>query len=195
MRPVEIQITSDFICPWCWIGHAHLKAAIKEVNLTGTAATIKYLPYELNPTMPKDGANRKEYRSAKFGSWARSQAMDADVTLAGKRAGLEFNYEHIEVTPNTRLAHRLMFFAQGKGDAANTEMLFEAVFAAYFSSGQDIGSADVLAKLAEGVGFTQGRFAPSWRRTMPSRRLSRPRCKPRLQVSVRFRRFASATCR
>ena len=92
MTPIEIQLTYDFICPWCWIGHEHLKAALKEANLM-TPATIKYVPYELNPTMRKAGVDRKAYRSAKFGSWAHSQSMDADVTLAGKRAGAEFNYD------------------------------------------------------------------------------------------------------
>jgi predicted DsbA family dithiol-disulfide isomerase len=152
MNPVEIQVTYDFICPWCWIGHEHLKAALKEADLAAPA-TIQYIPYELNPAMPKDGVNRKVYRSAKFGSWARSQAMDADVTLAGKRAGAQFNYDRVEITPNTRLAHRLMFLAQGKGDIDKTGSLFEAIFAAYFSEGQDIGTKDVLVKLAERAGF------------------------------------------
>lgn len=152
MNPVEIEITSDFICPWCWIGHEHLKAALKEANLP-TAPVIKYIPYELNPTMPRDGADRKEYRSAKFGSWPRSQAMDADVTLAGKRAGVEFNYDRVQVTPNTRLAHRLMFFAQRKGDAAKAAALFESVFAAYFSEGQNVGTEEALLKLAVAAGF------------------------------------------
>ncbi len=152
MNPVEIQVTYDFICPWCWIGHEQLKAAVGSAELD-VAPTVRYVPYELNPTMPKDGANRKVYRSAKFGSWARSQAMDADVTLAGRRAGIEFNYDRVEVTPNTRLAHRLMFFAEGKGDGGKTEALFEFIFSAYFSEGQDIGKADVLVALAAKAGF------------------------------------------
>lgn len=152
MKPVEIKVTYDFICPWCWIGHAHLKAALQEADLAAAPA-VKYLPYELNPAMPKDGMNRKAYRSTKFGSWARSQAMDADVTLAGKRAGVEFNYDRVQVTPNTRLAHQLMVLAQGKGDVAKTATLFEAIFSAYFSEGQDIGAAEVLVKLAERAGF------------------------------------------
>ena len=102
MNPLDIQVTYDFICPWCWIGHAHLKAALREANLA-VAPAIKYLPYELNPTMPKDGIDRKAYRSAKFGSWARSQAMDADVTLAGKRAGVEFNYDRVASRPTRGL--------------------------------------------------------------------------------------------
>lgn len=152
MTPIEIQITYDFICPWCWIGHEHLKAALKAADLAAPVV-IRYVPYELNPTMPKDGVNRKAYRSAKFGTWARSQVMDADVTLAGQRAGVAFNYDRVAITPNTGLAHRLMFFAQGKGAVDKTASLFEAIFAAYFSEGQDIGAVDVLVKLAERTGF------------------------------------------
>lgn len=151
MQSVEIQITYDFICPWCWIGHRHLQAALAQ--MPGTAVAIRYVPYELNPGMPKEGADRKAYRSAKFGSWARSQAMDADVTLAGQRAGAEFHYDRVAITPSTRLAHRLMVFAASQSDAAKTEALFEEVFRAYFSEGQDIGKAEVLAKLAGQVGF------------------------------------------
>lgn len=152
MKSVEIQITYDFICPWCWIGHAHLKDALTQANLAAEL-NVKYLPYELNPGMPKDGMNRKAYRSAKFGSWTRSQAMDADVTLAGQRAGVAFHYDRVEVTPNTRLAHRLMFFAQQQADMAKTETLFSSVFEAYFSEGRDIGSANVLVALAQDAGF------------------------------------------
>ena len=152
MKPLAIQITYDFICPWCWIGHRHLKIALAQAG-ADTAAAVQYLPYELNPYMPKEGADRKAYRSAKFGSWARSQAMDADVTQAGKSAGVEFHYDRVSITPNTRQAHRLMFFAASKGDASGTEALFEAIFHAYFSEGLDIGKADVLVELASQAGF------------------------------------------
>lgn len=152
MQSAEIQITYDFICPWCWIGHSHLKAALTR-RPSGTTAVIQYVPYELNPDMPEGGTDRKAYRSAKFGSWARSQAMDADVTLAGKRAGLDFHYDRVAVTPNTRQAHRLMFFAAAKGDAQKTEMLFDSVFKAYFSEGKDIGNSEVLVVLASQAGF------------------------------------------
>ncbi|VVD90165.1 DSBA oxidoreductase [Pandoraea horticolens] len=151
MPSVEIQITYDFICPWCWIGRRHLQAALAQ--MPDTAFSIRYVPYELNPGMPKEGADRKAYRSAKFGSWARSQAMDADVTLAGRSVGAAFHYDRVTITPNTRLAHRLMIYAARRGDAAKTEALFESVFHAYFSEGQDIGKAEVLAALAGQVGF------------------------------------------
>ena len=151
MKTLDILVTSDFICPWCWIGHRHLKSALAEVG--PPAATIRYLPYELNPTLPTQGVDRKAYRSAKFGSWARSQAMDSEVTLAGKRAGLTFHYDRVTRTPNTRLAHRLMHFAQARDPGPSSDALFEAIFSAYFSEGRDIGAAEVLATLAVQAGF------------------------------------------
>jgi predicted DsbA family dithiol-disulfide isomerase len=151
MNPLEILVTSDFICPWCWIGHRHLKAALAEVDVPG--ATFRYLPYELNPTLPVQGVDRKAYRSAKFGSWARSQAMDAQVTLAAQRAGLTFHYDRVSLTPNTRLAHRPMHFAQARDPGPRSEALFEAIFSAYFFEGRDIGTAEVLATLAAQAGF------------------------------------------
>ena len=160
MKPVNIEVTSDFICPWCWIGHHHLRQAIDMANAK-TAPQVRYVPYELNPSMPAEGMNRRIYRSTKFGSWARSMAMDADVTLAGQRAGVTFNYDKIEMTPNTRLAHRLMYFAQLQGDAEKNNVLFDSIFVAYFSEGRDIGKLDVLIEQAEAAGF-DGNMARSF---------------------------------
>ncbi|MBS3017566.1 hypothetical protein DJFAAGMI_00285 [Comamonas sp. PE63] len=152
MKPVDIKFTYDFICPWCWICHSHLKTALTQ-QPWDVALAIQYVPYELDPDMPKEGVNRKTYRSAKLGSWGRSQAMDSDVTLAGKRAGLEFNYDRVLAIPNTGMAHRLMHFAAGKGEAQKTETFFEAVFQAYFSKGKNIGDTEVLVELASQIGF------------------------------------------
>ncbi|REG48994.1 putative DsbA family dithiol-disulfide isomerase [Paraburkholderia sp. BL6669N2] len=152
MKSLDIEITYDFICPWCWIGHSNLKNALKDAA-PGLTAKLSYAPYELNPSMPRAGASRKEYRTAKFGSWARSQAMDADVTSAGRKLGLDFNYDRIDVTPNTRLAHRLLAYAQRVGDEKKTEALFEAIFSAYFSRGENIGTLEVLVQLAVAAGF------------------------------------------
>jgi predicted DsbA family dithiol-disulfide isomerase len=153
MKPVDIEVVSDFICPWCWIGHQNLKAGIQQAGLDEAAVHVRFAPFELNPNMPVQGLNRKDYRSQKFGSWARSQAMDAQVVQAGARAGVSFNYDRVEVTPNTRLAHRLMFWAQSQNEPARAAGLFEAIFAAYFSEGQHIGEAEVLVALAVGQGF------------------------------------------
>jgi predicted DsbA family dithiol-disulfide isomerase len=153
MNQVIVDVTSDFICPWCWIGHRNLKAGITSAGLDAAAVQVRFTPFELNPWIPKEGRNRKEYRSRKFGSWERSQSMDAVVAAAGRRVGAEFNYDRVEVTPNTRLAHRLMYWSRSRGDAVKLEALPEAIFAAYFSEGKNIGSAPVLVEIASSVGF------------------------------------------
>ncbi|WP_175838499.1 DsbA family oxidoreductase [Burkholderia anthina] len=152
MKRLPVKITYDFICPWCWIGHRNLVSALKDVA-EAAEPDIAYLPYELNPSMPSSGVDRKEYRTRKFGSWNRSLQMDAHVAAAGRVAGLDFNYDKVAITPNTLRAHRLMAFAQGKGDPKRTDDLFEAIFAAYFTRGENIGDVDVLVNVASGVGF------------------------------------------
>lgn len=152
MKPIDIEVIYDFICPWCWIGHEQLKQALTEAALP-EAPTIRYTPYELNPTLPKPGVDRKAYRTAKFGSWARSQAMDEEVAAAGRRAGVEFSYAKVHTTPNTRLAHRLMWWAQQGSDRRVIDALFEAMFAAYFSRGENLGELEVLVRLAESSGL------------------------------------------
>ena len=117
---------------------------------------VHYLPFELNPDMPPEGMARRAYRTAKFGSWARSQMLDAEVVERGKSVGLCFYYERVAITPNTRLAHRLMAFAQAFGDAPRVDALFDAIFAAYFDAGRDIGKLDVLVGLAAQAGFDAG---------------------------------------
>jgi predicted DsbA family dithiol-disulfide isomerase len=152
MSAVQIHVTADFVCPWCWIGYRQLKDAIAMAGLD-VPPHIHYLPFELNPDMPPEGMPRRAYRTAKFGSWARSQMLDAEVAARGKSVGLCFYYERVAITPNTRLAHRLMAFAQAFGDAARVDTLFDSIFAAYFDAGRDIGKLDVLVSLAARTGF------------------------------------------
>ena len=150
MKPVEVQVTYDFICPWCWIGHHHLRAALEQ---SGVAVQLRYMPFELNPDMPMAGIDRKEYRTRKFGSWANSQAKDADLTARGKQAGAEFRFDLVKVTPNSRLAHRLMRLVQGQDAAKQAWQLYDSIYAAYFNQGRDIGALDVLVELAAASGF------------------------------------------
>jgi predicted DsbA family dithiol-disulfide isomerase len=150
MKPVEVQVTYDFICPWCWIGHHHLRAALEQ---SGVAVHLRYMPFELNPDMPVGGIDRKEYRTRKFGSWENSLAKDADLTARGKQAGAEFRFDLAKITPNSRLAHRLMRFVQAQDAAKQAWQLYDSIYAAYFNQGRDIGSLDVLVELAAASGF------------------------------------------
>lgn len=146
---VQVTVISDAICPWCYIGKANLDVAID--SLAGDIdVTVDWKPFELNPDMPEGGMSRRDYRSAKFGSWARSQELDAQVETAARQAGVEIHHERMHRTPNTFAAHRVIWLA-GRHGVQHT--VVDALFHAYFVEGQDIGQAEVLAELAERAGL------------------------------------------
>ena len=146
---LAIEVISDAICPWCWVGKRRLERVLAKLA-SDIDATVTWKPFELNPDMPKDGLDRRAYRSAKFGSWERSQALDAQVADAARGDGLDFRHDRMERTPNTLDAHRLIWFAgrAGKQDAA-----VEGLFAAYFHEGRDVGSSAVLVEIANAAGL------------------------------------------
>src|SRR4051795_5719713 len=97
---LEISVTSDVICPWCFIGKRRLEKAVAAVE-GRHEVRVRWLPFQLNPTMPKGGISRREYRTRKFGSWERSLELDARVIEVGKSEGIHFAFDRIERTPNT----------------------------------------------------------------------------------------------
>ena len=107
--------------------------------------------------MPREGLDRRAYRSAKFGSWEKSQALDAQVTEAGASAGLVFRHDLMATTPNTVASHALIRLAHETGDATMQDRVVEALFSAYFTQGLDVGDHAVLADLAEGAGIKRSR--------------------------------------
>jgi predicted DsbA family dithiol-disulfide isomerase len=113
---LTIEITSDFICPWCLVAETRLNRAIAQLDPPVAIAQIWY-PYELNPTMPKAGMDRKVYRTGKFGSWEYSQQLDAQTIQATKDDGINFRYDLINKTPNTLKAHRLTWLAASSDKA------------------------------------------------------------------------------
>ncbi len=146
----RIDIVSDAICPWCYIGKRNLEAALAQLADEGLRFEVHWNPFQLNPDMPKPGIERAAYRAAKFGGPERAREIDARVTGAAEAAGLDFHLDRIVRTPNTIDAHRLIWFAgrQGRQDA-----VMEAVFQAYFIEGHDIGNAEVLADCAVAAGL------------------------------------------
>ncbi len=146
---LTIEITSDFICPWCLVADTRLNRAIEQLETPVEIERIWY-PFELNPNMPEAGIDRKTYRTNKFGSWEYSQMLDAKTVQAGKEDGIEFRYDLMKVTPNTLKAHRLTWLAGKDGKA--TEMV-ERILRAYFTEGQNIGDVKTLANLAVEVGI------------------------------------------
>jgi predicted DsbA family dithiol-disulfide isomerase len=152
---IQISVTCDFICPWCYIGEKRLARAIESLP-SGIDLQLQWLPFELNPDMPLEGMDRRTYRSRKFGSWERSQTMDAQTVLSGKGDGAIFDYGAIERTPNTFLAHRVSWLAQREG---KQRAFVEAALRGYFAQGRDIGSKDVLAEIAGEIGLDRDAVA------------------------------------
>jgi predicted DsbA family dithiol-disulfide isomerase len=151
---LAIEVISDAICPWCWVAKRRLDRVIAALS-PHVAASVTWRPFELNPEMPKAGIDRRAYRSAKFGSWQRSQALDAQVAAAGRPDGLVFNHDRMERTPNTIDAHRLIRLAGQEGK--QTEIV-EGLFAAYFNEGRDIGDPAVLADIGASAGLDHTRI-------------------------------------
>jgi len=150
-KKVIIKMISDFICPWCLVADTRLKKAIAETGGEDKVERV-WVPFELNPSMPEEGISRREYRSAKFGSWERSLELDAQVKAAGEQDEIPFRHDLMQRTPNTRKAHRLTWLAGRQGNAS---VVAEHILEAYFLRGLDIGDANVLANLAENVGMNK----------------------------------------
>ncbi|MDH5668130.1 MAG: DsbA family oxidoreductase [Nitrospira sp.] len=154
-RMLRIDIYSDVICPWCYVGKRRLEKALS--LLDGTLRTkVTWRPFQLNPTMPKEGMERTEYLTAKFGSVETYvRVVEDQIVAAGSDEPIPFAFGKIARTPNTFLAHRLIWYGEQQG--CQNELV-ELLFKSYFQNGADIGSRDVLAGLAEQVGLTAEAF-------------------------------------
>lgn len=143
----SIVVYSDLICPWCYIGKRRMEAAIRQLP---DGAKTSWHPFQLNPEMPREGMNRRVYRSKKFGSWEHSQTMDAQVTAVGKSVGIDFRYELQTNTPNTFDSHRLVWFAgvQGVQDS-----VVEAFFRGYFCEGVNFSERKNLLQVSASAGL------------------------------------------
>jgi predicted DsbA family dithiol-disulfide isomerase len=144
---LAVDVISDVICPWCYIGKRRLEKAIIAL---GRPVTVRWFPFQLNPTMPKEGISRSEYRTKKFGSWERSQELDARVVAVGREEGIGFAFDRIERTPNTLDAHRLIWLAEKQGIQ---DAVVEALFRAYFTEGRDISNRQTLLDVVAEAGL------------------------------------------
>ncbi len=147
-RPVTLDILSDPICPWCYIGKTHLDRALADTPDHPFA--IQWHPFQLNPDMPAGGMDRRSYLEAKFGGKDGAVRAYAPVVDHAEKAGLTIDFEAMQRTPNTLDAHRLIHWA---GIESKQTAAVDALFAAYFTKGQDIGDAAVLADIAAGIGM------------------------------------------
>ncbi len=148
-KTINVQIYSDIVCPWCYIGKRRFEKALQQMEAPNLVQ-VTWLPFELNPNMPEHGVERREYRIKKFGTWEYSQTLDAQVSAAGLAEGIGFNYEIMQRTPNTRKGHLLIQFAQMRG---HQDAVVEALFSAYFCEGRDIGEPAVLVQIAASAGL------------------------------------------
>jgi predicted DsbA family dithiol-disulfide isomerase len=146
-----IEIYSDVVCPWCFVGKRRLEWALGTAGYA-QQAHIAWRPFQLNPTMPKEGMDRRVYLEAKFGGAEARLAMQERVAKAGEADGLVFAFDRIERTPNTFDAHRLIWFA---GQQGCQDEITEALFQSYFTKGGEIGNLDSLAEIASDCGINR----------------------------------------
>ena len=145
---VKLDIMSDPICPWCYVGKAYLDEALAQ--MPDHPLSIEWHPFQLNPDMPAGGMDRQAYLEAKFGGKEGAIKAYRPLVDHARQAGLDMRLDDIARTPNTIDAHRLIHWAgiEGRQPAA-----VSSLFKAYFTDGRDIGDAEVLADIADGVGL------------------------------------------
>ena len=155
-----IDVVSDVVCPWCFIGKRRLESALAQLHAEDPAleTRVNWHPFQLNPELPPRGVDRKRYLEAKFGAPARAGEVYARVRAAGESVGIAFDFDRIRVQPNTLAAHRLVSWAQQEHDAGD---LVERLFVAYFIDGRDIGDVAVLTAIAADAGL-DGVEAAAW---------------------------------
>ncbi|WP_170330655.1 DsbA family oxidoreductase [Ruegeria arenilitoris] len=147
-QTVKLDILSDPICPWCYIGKTHLDKALAEVP--NHPFVIEWHPFQLNPDMPDMGMDRREYLERKFGGKEGAVRAYAPVVEHAENAGLKIDFEGMQRTPNTLDAHRLIHWA---GIEGKQNEIVDALFDAYFVQARDIGDHEVLADIADSVGM------------------------------------------
>lgn len=152
---IPIRVTSDFVCPWCYIGEKRLLRAVEPLSID-LDIQLQWLPFELNPDMPPEGMDRQTYLSRKFGSLERVRTIQDTLVLAGREDGASFNYDALKRTPNTFLAHRVSWLAQREG---RQRAFVAATLQAYFADGCDIGSKDVLIEIGGRIGLDRDAVA------------------------------------
>lgn len=146
-RGSHIDVYSDVVCPWCYVGKRRLERALTEF---GGDVRVTWRPFQLNPTMPKEGMDRTAYLEAKFGSLDAFRQLEEHVLAAGSSERIAFAFEKIARTPNTFAAHRLIWFAEREGCQ---DAVVAVLFRGYFEEGADIGSIAVLVQLAAQAGL------------------------------------------
>ena len=148
MDPIKLDIMSDPICPWCYIGKTLLERALEQEG--DHPFLIEWHPFQLNPDMPAEGMDRADYLERKFGGKDNAVKVYSEIVAHAEKAGINLNVGDIKRTPNTLDAHRLINWAKIEG---KQNAIVDALFKAYFIDGRDIGDHEVLSDLADGIGM------------------------------------------
>jgi predicted DsbA family dithiol-disulfide isomerase len=150
---LRIDVISDVVCPWCYIGKRRLEQALELFRRSVDVAELEVVwhPFQLNPQLPLQGIARSEYLSRKFGS--RADDIYARVTAVGRSVGIDFAFERIVRQPNTVPAHQLIGFARSQG---RQDEIVESLFRGYFLEGADLTQTDDLIQLARRAGLEDG---------------------------------------
>ena len=144
---MQLDVVSDVVCPWCYIGKKRLDTALEMRGNEGI--TLVHRPFQLDPTIPSEGVDRKAYMEKKFGP-DRAKSLGNTIREAGEAAGITFNFDRIERSPNTLDCHRLIRWA---GTAGVQGQMVDTLFRRYFVDGEDVGRHDVLVDAADEVGM------------------------------------------
>lgn len=152
-QPISIDVISDVVCPWCFIGKRNLEAAVarwNELHPGEAPPHVRWHPFQLNPGLPQEGVPRARYVEDKFGGPERAQEIYARVARAGEQAGIAFRFDAIERQPNTVDPHRLVHVAEEQG---LQDAMVEALFRAYFLDAVDLTRRANLVDIAAGAGL------------------------------------------
>jgi predicted DsbA family dithiol-disulfide isomerase len=144
---LTIDVVSDVVCPWCYLGEKRLEAALAEAP---QPVALRWRPYQLDPTIPEGGLDRAEYMEKKFGKSGRLQSVHDNLARLGADVGIPFAFDKIKRAPNTLDAHRLIRWANSAGVQGK---VVERLFRAYFVEGRDIGDPAVLIDIASECGL------------------------------------------
>ena len=150
--PLVVDVVSDLVCPWCYIGKRKLESALAMLRdeTSDVDVKVRWHPFELNPQLPSEGIPRARYVAQKFGGSERATEVYARVSRAGEAAGIAFQFDRIETQPNTMNGHRLVAWTQSQSDA---DAVVERLFDAFFLQGRNIGDRDELVRIAEEAGY------------------------------------------